>query len=281
MSARCRCSTPAATRAHSAAARCAGTGSSGNGRTVCRPSARRDRHPALLALGGQGGRGGRQSRRPQPLQSPGDQRRTQQRGRPSGDRLVGGGCGIAGERDSGSQPAIEPGGHRPLSSTRCRAHDGVPLPGEQQQLAGRSERLQLLVRLHRLRDRHVGVPVAVRQQDRRGQPRDPVIGESAASISRSATGSPYSVTEAAAIHGSVPAKKVRRSLMPASVTPAANRSGHRVSATRSGSRRRTSRAPDAAGFGDAGGDERVHRRPDVVEGRLPGGTVVGGRERAP
>ena len=59
-----------------------------------------------------------------------------------------------------------------------------------------------------------------------------VIGEMAASMSRSVTGSPYSVTEAAAIHGSVPAKKVRRSLIPASVAPAANSSGQRVSATR-------------------------------------------------
>ena len=45
----------------------------------------------------------------------------------------------------------------------------------------------------------------------------------------SATGSPYSVTDAAAIQGSVSVKKVRRSDMPAWLEPDANRSGQRVS----------------------------------------------------
>jgi hypothetical protein len=54
-------------------------------------------------------------------------------------------------------------------------------------------------------------------------------GESSSSSPASATGSPYSVTDAAAIHGSVCAKKVRRSDIPAWLDPDANSSGNRVS----------------------------------------------------
>ena len=111
--------------------------------------------------------------------------------------------------------------------------DGVPLAGQQQQFRPHAGRQQGPMGPDRFADRHVGVLLTVHQQGRRAAPgRNRAAATARAAAQRRCAGSPYSVTDAAAIQGSVSAKKSDRSDMPAWLEPDANSCGQRVSATR-------------------------------------------------
>ena len=147
---------------------------------------RRDGHPPGRPLDGHRGRGGGQALDAQPFEGSGHARVVVAQPAVREDRLVGGGCGIAGEERPAHSQRSNQAATRSVSSTRrSRPTTVCPSPGQQQQLAGRAEGLQLLVGLHRLSDGHVRVPVAVSQQHRRGQP---VRGRSSARGRRAARG---------------------------------------------------------------------------------------------
>ena len=267
-------------RAHSAAAqRPAAPGPAGSGCTVCRPSAQAATdtpRAACSAASAVGGRG--QARRPPARAGPAERRRSRpaadRPGRPPrrrrlrGSRRGGRRLLTASDRTRRRRArSVRPGASRPTMV--------CPSPGRSSRSLGAPRACSAWCACT---DSATGTLVSrspcTNSTGEVSRSRS-VIGESAVSRSRSATGSPYSVTEAAAIHGSVPAKKVRRSLIPAPVTPG----GEQVRPPGQGHQRQVAAVgpavrADPAGLGDARG--RRGRRPS--SGR-PRRTPPGRRRR--
>ena len=240
-------------------------------------------HAAAAPLGRQCGRRVGQARGPQPVQDRADGLVVGAQPPTRLDRLVGGGCGVGGQQFRTHSHRSNQAAIRPLSSTRwSRPTTVCPSPGRSSRSLGCPAGLQGLVQLHRLGDRHVGVAVPVRQQDRRGQPLDGghrrdrgehlAVGHRVAVLGHGGGGHPRL---GAGEEGAQVAHPGQGRTGGEQVRPPGQRDQREVAAVGPAVR------ADPAGFGDAGGDEPLDRRPDVVERRLAGRAVVGLRERPP